>query len=336
MKIHLIVNENARAGRKQSICELAETVMREAGAEYELHVTRRPGDAKTIARELSLPQEEKTVWVIGGDGTLNEAVNGLVINDSLRFALVPAGSGNDFARGMGLPQRTGDALRLLLKTEQIRAFDVGRVELLDCLPAEESAEEPVRQEDCRTGLTFAGSCGCGYDAEVCFEVNRAPLKKWLNRLHAGKLSYFVTAVKQVFQNPRFRMTLISNGISRSFTDVIFACFMIHPYEGGGLRMAPAANPTDGKLSLVVAHGISRFRVLTLLPTLLRGTHVKHPEILTFDCGEAEIIADRALHLHTDGEVVYRSRHFRVSCVPEHLRMPDTTRIPKASAEASPK
>lgn len=335
MKLHLIVNENARVGRKRSVRELVETVLREAGAEYELHVTRQPGDAKALARELSLPQEEKTVWVVGGDGTLNEAVNGLVLNDSLRFALVPAGSGNDFARGMGLPQKTEDALRLLLKTERFRAFDLGRIELLDCLPADEDTEAG-RPEDDRTTLSFAGSCGCGYDAEVCYAVNRTSLKKRLNWLHAGKLSYFVTAVRQVFQNPRFRMTLITNGISRSFSDVIFACFMIHPYEGGGLRMAPAANPTDGKLSVVIAHGISRFRVLTLLPTLLRGTHVKHPEILTFDCAEAEILADRALHLHTDGEVAYRSRHFRVSCAPEHLWMPDTTKNPKAPEEASPK
>ncbi len=319
MKIHLIVNENARIGARQSLLQLLETKMSEAGVEYEIHKTKREGDAKRLARELSLSPEKKTIWVVGGDGTLNEALSGLVLKETLCFGVVPAGSGNDFARGMGLPKKTEAAIELLLKTKKTRFFDVGRVELLD-VPS--------------TAFSFAGSCGCGYDAEVCHAVNQTPLKRWLNRLHAGKLSYLVTAVLQVFRNPRFSMTLIANGISRSFQDVIFVCFMIHPYEGGGLRMAPSANPVDGKLSLVIAHGISRFRVLTLLPTLLKGTHIKHDGVVAFESAEVELIADRAVYVHTDGEVACQSRHFRVGCLTERLQMPDTTKSLQADEEAT--
>ncbi len=324
-KIHLIINGNASTGRAAGMRAELEKILGESGVEYEFHETHKPGDARELARTLSLSPDRKTIWVIGGDGTLNEAVNGLVINGTLDFGLIPAGSGNDFARGMNIPRKTAQALKKLLETKEVGAFDVGQLELIDnYVPDQEESGDP-----CPVTVRFAGSSGCGYDADVCYEVERSRLKKALNKLHLGKLVYFVIAFKQVFKNPRFHVTIINEGISRSFNDVVFISFMNHVYEGGGLKMAPGADPKDGKISVVMANNVSRFRVLTLLPSLLTGGHVKKNGVQTFETKEMEVIAEKRLRLHTDGEVRYGSKHFRVRCCPDRLRMPDTTKTEKA-------
>lgn len=328
--LHLIINGNASTGRAARLRGELEKILKESGAEYEFHETHGPGDARELARALSLSAKKKSIWVIGGDGTLNEVVNGLVINNTLTFGVVPAGSGNDFARGMGLPGDSVKALKKLLQTGEIASFDVGQLELIDnhLLDREETGNF------CPITIRFAGSSGCGYDADVCYEVDHSRMKKLLNKLHLGKIVYLLIAIKQVFRNPRSHVTMIQGGISRSFHDVVFISFMNHVYEGGGLKMAPNANPKDGKISVVMANGVSRLRVLTLLPSLLYGGHIRHNGVQTFETEELEILSDQPLRIHTDGEVLYSSRHFRVSCCPVRLRMPDTTKNVKAPEEGN--
>ena len=92
-------------------------------------------------------------------------------------------------------------------------------------------------------------------------------------------------------------------------------------EGGGLKMAPGADPCDGKLQVVLAHEIPPLRVLTMLPGLLRGTHIKHPKVECFTCRKIEVIADNRQYLHTDGDVQAFTRHIRVQCYETPMRMP---------------
>ncbi len=306
--IHFIVNENAQTGHKQSIAKLLTKEMGKYEVPYEIHLTSQAGDAKELARELSGEPGEKSIWVVGGDGTINEAVNGLYFDDSLTLAYLPAGSANDYARGLGLPLKLEACLAQLMNAKEQAVYDVGEVETFDGQGA----------------FRFAGSSGIGYDATVCTEVDNSKLKPFLNKLHLGKLAYMIVAVKQVFVNPRCNMTLIIDGQSRTFSDVIFASFMNHCYEGGGLKMAPDANPQDGKVSVVMAYGVSPWRVLTILPRLFNGTHVKHPNVLTMTCNSIEVITDRKQYVHTDGEVIGMFRHLRINCGKYRVRMPHGT------------
>lgn len=102
--IHAIVNAKARVGNKKSAAELVEKTLREKGEQYRIYRAENSGETKHLCDELSAAEGPKTIWVVGGDGTVNEAINGLHVNDDLRFAYLPAGSGNDLARGLGLPQ----------------------------------------------------------------------------------------------------------------------------------------------------------------------------------------------------------------------------------------
>ncbi len=302
--IHFIVNENAQIGRKQSVCDFLRNELANHSVEYELHPTKEAGDAKRLARELSVQYGEKSVWVVGGDGTINEVMNGLRFDESLTVAYLPAGSANDYARGLGLPLDLKECLAQLLEAETTRSYDVGEIEDMNG----------------KRLFRFAGSSGIGYDAKVCSEVDGSSLKKFLNKLHLGKLAYMLVAVKQVFANPRFSMTLVADGHSRSFSDVIFASFMNQKYEGGGLMMAPNADPCDGKVSVVMAYGVKPWKVLLILPKLFKGTHIKHPNVLTMECNSVEVITDSDQYVHTDGEVIGTYRHIRISCGKNQVRM----------------
>ena len=303
--IHVIVNAGAKAGRKAKASDVIEKTLRARGEEYRIYPVKEPGETKDLCAQISAEPGPQTIWVAGGDGTAYEAINGLKPREDLRFVYLPAGSGNDLARGLGLPNNLQKALDQVLSAKEDKQYDYGEMELIP------------------GGRTcFAGSSGMGYDAKVCVEVNASKLKKRLNRFGLGKLAYFLVAVKQVFVNPRFCMTLIADdGMSRSYSDVIFVCMMNHRYEGGGLKMAPKADPCDGKITVTFAHNISPIKVLFILPRLMRGTHLKVKNVVTFDCTELEVIADRKQYVHNDGEVVGSVRHLKVRCGEGKLHMP---------------
>ena len=310
--IYLIINGQAKAGGGSKIGKIVK-LLKEAAESKEIKAkeffkvlrTQKAGDATRLVRDICHKDEPADIWVFGGDGTINEAVNGLEVPSKVTIAFLPGGSGNDYVKGLGMPKDPVTCAKLLLSAKETKGYDLGFVDTF-------GASGTVR---------FAGSCGLGYDAKVCHEVDTSSLKKVLNKLHLGKLVYLTVAFKQVFANPRFRATVIVDGVIRTYKDVIYLCFMNSPYEGGGLKMAPGADPCDGKLQVVLAHEIPPLRVLTMLPGLLRGTHIKHPKVECFTCRKIEVIADNRQYLPTDGDVQAFTRHIRVQCYETPMRMP---------------
>ncbi|MBR5713104.1 MAG: diacylglycerol kinase family lipid kinase [Lachnospiraceae bacterium] len=303
--IHIVINENAKSGGRKGQAAQLTRLLSERSIRYKVHRTTKAGDATQFVRDICRSGEEADIWVVGGDGTINEAVNGLILSSKVTVSVLPGGSGNDYVKGIGLSNNLVTCAKQLLAAKATRGYDVGEAETFE-----------------ETGtVRFAGSCGIGYDAKVCHEVDNSRIKKILNKLHLGKIAYFLVALRQVFANPRFHATVIVDGLSRSYSDVIFLCFMNNRYEGGGLRMAPDANPCDGKLTVVLAHGIRPLRVLTMLPKLMTGTHVKHRNVEVITCREIEVITDRKQFIHTDGDVKGETRHLRVRCLEEQMRMP---------------
>ena len=273
--IHLIVNANARVGKNKRVSTVLTELLTAYRKKFTLYEVHREGETKELCRQISSKPGEKTIWVAGGDGTASEAINGLHVDDTLHFAFLPAGSGNDLARGIGLPISLEKAAEEILFAGREEAFDYGEMEL-----------HPGGK------VYFAGSSGMGYDAKVCVEVNASGLKKRLNKIGLGKLAYFLVAVKQVFVK----------------------------YEGGGLKMAPTADPADGKITVTLAYGMRPLRVLFALPKIKSGRYVKMKNVETFDCSKLDVITDRKQYVHTDGEVVAEVRHLTVRVADRKLRM----------------
>lgn len=284
MKYHFIVNAGARSGMGGMVWKSLEPELKKRRTDYLCHLTGRKGHAKKIAAEITGDGLEHTLVVLGGDGTVNEVINGIEDPSKVTFGYIPIGSSNDFARGMGLETDPLKALDIILKPKKITELDLG--ELINC----------------GSSRRFAVSAGIGFDAAVCHEVCVSKWKVLLNRIGLGKLSYAVVALDRLKKDRTVQMKVrLSDGTEQTFEKAYFAAFMNLPCEGGGFKFCPQASPSDGRLDMIVVNGIPVLKILFLLPLALAGRHTGFGGITFFKCTEAEVEVSAPLPLHTDGE-----------------------------------
>lgn len=304
---HFIINPKSSSGRGIKYWWTVKNELDKSEIPYSETFTKHTGHATEIASQICKDYPGiKNLVIIGGDGTVNEVLNGIDDFSEILLGYVPSGSSNDLARSLNIAKDPQVAISNILKPVRFKYLDHGEMTFPD-------TDLPLRR--------FACSSGIGYDANVCNEVQASPLKKRLNRFGAGKFIYIAIAIKQLLSANRVDATVIVDGnIKTTYKNVLFISSMIHKFEGGGLKMAPFADPCDGKLSVCLVHGLSTLRAFLLLPTIFSGSHVKHKGVESFHCSEIEIITDKNTSVHTDGEVPAVCSHIKISCIPEQIRM----------------
>lgn len=284
MEYDFIINPESRSGLGEMTWKMIEPELKKQRVRYRVHMTAKRKDAGKIAEELTSDGREHTLVVLGGDGTLNEVVNGIRDPEKITLGYIPIGSSNDFARGLRLPKDPMDALEAVLHPGKVIRMDVGVI------------------SDGTRSRRFLVSAGIGFDAAVCHEVCVSRWKVILNRLGLGKLSYAVVALDRLAKDRPAHLALtMEDGSRREFPGTCFAAFMNLPYEGGGFRFCPGASPEDGLLDVIVAHGLSVPKILCLLPLAFGGKHTGSKGITILKCRSVRVEADTPLPLHTDGE-----------------------------------
>lgn len=303
---YFIVNPGSRTGKGSMLwAELEEKLLR-SRIKYEVFFTKGSGDATRLAEQICTEHPEmKRIVIVGGDGTANEAINGLSGYNRFILGYVPTGSGNDLARGLGIPFEIDKAFENAIHPHLFKRVDHGIVE---------SADGTIKRK-------FGVSSGMGYDADISYLALNSRLKKFLNRFGLGKLIYYLIGFKLILTNKPAKATIILDGKrTLKYDRLIFAANMNAVYEGGGMMMGPAADPTDGKITVTIFHDASRLWHLRLMPTVLKGKHVNYRCVEQITAKTVEIMTDRPLLLHTDGEYAGKSDHVTFSCVPEKVRM----------------
>lgn len=297
---YFIVNPKSKTGKGKKLWTELESVLKEREIEYKVFFTERIGHAKELASEICGLEGLKRIVVVGGDGTANEAINGLSGLENLTLGYIATGSGNDLAKGLGIPKDPVRALQNILEPKYFSYCDIGKLEYPD-------TKMPAKR--------FAVSSGIGYDAEVCENVSASKVKKVLNKIKLGKLVYFVLGTKTALTNqPTDAVFSFDGGVTeRKITGLNFCASMIHRCEGGNLPMGPHANPSDGKLTCCVVHGVGHLRFLSLMPTIFFGKHIGKKGIEEIHCETVDIRTVRPLVLHTDGEYAGKVNHVRLSC-----------------------
>ncbi len=227
------------------------------------------------------------VIVAGGDGSVHEAVNGILrAGSDTPFGLIPAGTGNDFAKACSIPLEWETAARLLA--------------------ARMDGGVPARRIDAgvMNDRFFANGSGIGFDAKI----NRIAKKySW----PIGDLVYLFAVLEGLWDG------VITPSVVMHFNDeeyvgkVTLANVSNGPWVGGMFYIAPMARNDDGKLDLVFAIPVTRRRVLGLLPRLIRGTHIEAPEIQYREVDTFELIADEPVPSHLDGESQPLQTDFRM-------------------------
>ena len=303
---YFIVNPGSQTGKAKTLWADLEKRLKTANIDYNVYFTHKKNDATEIARRICEDHPEmKRIVVAGGDGTANEAINGLSGYGNFILGYIPMGSSNDLARGLNIPQDPVQVIENTIHPKRFMRVDHGL----------------VISEDGSIVRKFGVSSGMGYDADICEKALNSKLKKLLNKIGLGKLIYYMIGLALIFTNKPAKAVVTIDGRRKIRCDrLLFAANMNTRFEGGGMPMAPAANPFDGKITVCLVHDISRLTHLKLMPAVIKGNHIKHKNIEQITAKTIEIETDRPMTIHTDGEIAGKSDHVTFSCFPEKVRM----------------
>lgn len=306
-EFEFIVNPKARSGMGEAVWKSLEPELIKRGIKYRSYLTKGRRDGERIAGQITADDGEHILVVLGGDGTVNETINGIRDPRKVIFGYIPIGSSNDFARGMGIPKEPQKALEKVLACRRLAEMDIGTV------ARKSGGKQKIKR--------FAVSAGMGFDAAVCHEVCVSPWKVILNRIGLGKLSYAAVAFDRLKKDRPVRMEFtFPDGSRRVFEKTYFAAFMNLRYEGGGFKFCPKADYGDGMLDVIVVHDISPLKILLLLPTAFLGKHTMFRGVTILRCAGCSLQTGAPVALHTDGEPVFLRRKIETGVLAEKLRV----------------
>jgi diacylglycerol kinase (ATP) len=265
----------------------------------------RAGSTQTIDWRIGMPNAADDVDVIllfGGDGTVHRHL-GQLVQLGLPVLVVPAGSGNDFARALGL-RRVHDSLaawqRFCAVRDNIRKIDLGVI-----APLEAGSRSPDAAEQGSETHYFCSVAGIGLDAEVARRANGLP--RWL-RGHGG---YALTLAPTIFRFAPFPMKILTPGAAsgwatRSDQPTMLAAFANTSTYGGGMKIAPQAQMDDGQLDVCIIGGLDPFKLACLFPTVYFGRHLRVRGVDYFQAARLRLETERPLDVYADGEFVCRT------------------------------
>lgn len=314
---HIILNPSSKSGRGIQIWNQIKPIFEKENIPYKIMYSEYPGHIIKLVKSLNDPLEGHgpiKLIVVGGDGTMNEVLQGIMDWDNISIGYIPTGSSNDFARAQKYPKDPEMHLKAILSSKSTKDLDVGVLTYLDAV---DDAGNPIT-----ISRRFDVSCGIGFDAAVCEEAMHPDgIKGVLNKLKLGKLTYLGIAIKQLFANTGVSISYTIDGLAPVKLDkFLFISVMLNKYEGGGFMFCPKADPTDGILDLCVVGDVTKPQILTAMPLAFKG---KHTIIKGVDCYKAQKVRIKTtgdLWVHTDGEVHRKSHDFMVEILPRKLRM----------------
>lgn len=306
--ITFIVNEASGRGRGGKIWRALRREMLEQELPFRAWCTRSPGEATALAQlTCQDAQELQKLVVVGGDGTVNEVLNGISDFAQIALGVVPIGSGNDFVRGLGLPRDPRAALERVFAASGDARIDLGQV----CV-------------DGQTPRRFGISAGIGMDAWVCAQVDDSRAKAGLNRFGLGSFSYGLMTLSAAWNletaNGNVTFTTPYGRHRQDLSNLIFLACMNFPWEGGGVPIAPEASAVDGCFSVCFAENLERSQVFAKLPLLALGRHPHTEGVTLLKASRVEVQLEMPLYVHADGEVPGRVRRVTFDVLPQKLRV----------------
>jgi len=293
LRLLLIFNPNAAVGRAARLLPRIRAAF-EPLAQVDIVETKGPGDAATLVAGARLESYDGVV-AAGGDGTLFEVLNGLYEHPVARrvpLGVVPVGTGNAFARDLGLMPGDWNKAVQSIGTGRVRRVDVGRVD---------TPQETYR---------FLNIVGTGLPVEA---MGTAQHIKWL-----GRSAYTVAVLLRIIYLKNHNLLIEIDG-KRIEQQGVFVEVSNTRYTGTSFLIAPRAKFDDGLLDVTFVRRLSRRRLLRLFPTIYRGQHLQFDEVFTRPARQVRILAPGGLALAPDGEVRGRLPA-TVTCLPGDLEI----------------
>jgi YegS/Rv2252/BmrU family lipid kinase len=269
LPLKVIYNPTPGRGKARRWVRDVEELLRARGARADCEATTGPDDLVRIAAESSRAGYDRVV-VMGGDGTLNLAVREFDLEKGT-LALIPTGSGDDFARVTGIPRTLREACENVIDGV-VREVDVALA----------------------NNLRYLGVAGLGFDSEVADYANRDV--KFLR----GSAVYLYAILRVL---PRFTPRLVSIRTADGTCEqpIMFAAIGNTRQYGGGIKITPDAIVDDGLLDLCIVHETTRMQLLKTLPLAYSGAHVKSPFVEIGRGREFHFASDQPMAVYADGE-----------------------------------
>ena len=278
----VIINPSAGAGSTGKKWKSIRELLTHSGMLFDSAYTDSAGHAIELAKEAAL-SEYKLVIAVGGDGTLNEVVNGLVeaAVPDVTLGIISTGCGSDFIRSLGIPRDYRQACLRLVNPRKVKV-DIGHIEY-------QSHGKPTRR-------FFINAAGLGLDGEVVETVLKNP------RFCRGTIPYVLGMLRALaaFHNKDVSLRIDDNSEDLRICSVVIAN---GAYFGSGMKVTPEADVSDGLFEVMVVGDIGKLELLRTFPRIYRGTHVTHPKVRTERATQIRIESlDRVL-IQADGELL---------------------------------
>lgn len=300
-KVKLILNPMADMGAAWNIARDLRPIANEYEGKLDWSGTVYPGHATELAKQAG-EEGYDLVVALGGDGTVHEVANGLMqvdVQQRPAMAIVPIGSGNDFAFANGIPTSANQAMALALNGET-SPVDLGLM-----------TDENGRRE------YIDNTLGIGFDAVVTIRSHKLPIVR-------GFLMYLTAVLQTIILNSKPIHMQIESETKSWDKDVFMLVLANGPREGGGFLMTPKSKPNDGILEYMIADNVSRLKQLRLLPEFIKGTQERFKEVEIGQFKKLSLKSNVPLYIHIDGEI-YTSfgsdlRGISVEIVPDALNV----------------
>jgi len=298
-----IVNPTSGNGKTEEKWPIYYNKIVRAGIDLDYVYTSFPGDGITLTRK-ALADGYSKIIAVGGDGTVNEVVNGLIAEDkpiesNIEFAIFGHGTGSDFVRTLK-SENDIHAFILSLQNNKTRLIDIGKVGYQN-----RKGEKEARY--------FINASNLGIGAEVVHRVNQN--KKALG----SKLTYLTGTMATLFQYKNIQISMELD--DHQTLEGPFCGLMIcnGQYIGGGMHIAPVAEIDDGLFDVIVVKDITKRKLISKFPLIYSGKHINLPEIDLYHCRSISMTAPETAILETDGEILGFSPH-EFHILPKCLRL----------------
>ncbi len=269
MRFIVLVNPNAGRGKARLVLREALEVIRREGISADVQASRDAPHLLALARQAAAEKPDAIVS-LGGDGTQHYVLNG-IMGSEIPLGMIPCGSGNDLAKGLGIPIQTRAAAEVLC-AGNTRRVDLGRV----------------------GNTVFSCIAGAGFDSVVTRYANER-----VRRLK-GSLAY-AWSILRCLEAYRPEPLEIVSDVQGFSGEVIFAVVGNNVSYGGGIHLTPHARLDDGLLDVCIVPYIGKWELLRWVPSAYRGLHLRHPRIIYFQARKVSLHSTSRLELFGDGE-----------------------------------
>jgi YegS/Rv2252/BmrU family lipid kinase len=279
----LIVNPTAGAGRTAKKWPYIKALLKNTGLRFEHDITEAPGHAIELAKS-AVNKGYKLVVSVGGDGTINEIVNGIYATGDMKdveLGIIGTGTGSDYIRTIGVSKYYQESCHHLMNPMK-KSVDLGLVEFT-------ANGQPAKR-------IFANFAGLGFDAEVV----KATTRKFKN--FGGKPAYLMGLLSTfaTYKNRNIHITMNGQSEDRKVCTIVMSN---GKYGGGSMLLAPDADPSDGLFDVIIIGDVTKPDLLRSLPRIYKGTHLTHPKVTVRRTDLITISSDEPMAIQADGDLV---------------------------------